>query len=121
VNLSRRVLLVEDDPTLRTLSSRMLERLDCRVVAAATAAVARAVCQDPGHSFDLLMTDVMLPDAKGTALAAELCRLQPQMKVLFISGVSDDIALGSDRESAHFLQKPFGSKALEEKIREIFS
>lgn len=114
------ILLVEDDATVRALARRMLERQGYRVIEAADVAAARDVTsQTP---FDLLLTDVRMPGISGPAFYHELSAAHPGLKVLFMSGYTDDVAGLRDMMEGHpFLPKPFGSTSLVQKVREALN
>ena len=69
----------------------------------------------------LLLTDVVMPGAGGRAVSEQLAERHPEVRVLFISGYTDDAVIrhGVLREGVHFLQKPFSPIALAIKVREI--
>jgi CheY-like chemotaxis protein len=72
-------------------------------------------------AIDLLITDVVLPEMNGRALAERLAKSQPDLKVLFMSGYTDDAVVrrGVLHQETHFIQKPFRPSQLLRKIREI--
>ena len=116
-----RVLLVEDDAAVRQLSARLLVRLGYQVTACETGAKAIALCEPADASFDLLLTDIILPDLDGRTLAGRLAAKQPGLRVLYCSGYSEDvIAHGGvlDRGLA-FLPKPFTVESLALKVRAV--
>ncbi len=111
-----RVLLVEDEPAARAGLTEMLALAGYEVAAAADGAEARHLAAT--QPFNLLLSDVMLPDASGTELAAELRAVHPGLRLILMSGypkeeLLDDAAAGR----AHFLQKPFAFAALTHAIR----
>jgi signal transduction histidine kinase len=113
------VLLCEDDDEVRELLIDVLNSHGLRVTAVGSAEEALEV--EAQHAFDLLLTDVGLPGAKGPELAREVRRRSPRLPVLFISGQSGDIfedegQLDSPRG---FLQKPFSSRALVSSLHEL--
>ncbi len=118
---SETILLVEDEPALRTVTSAMLERGGYFVLEAANAAEAMAVAGEHAGQIDLLLTDVIMPGMNGPALAAKMARARPQMKVLFISGYTGSYVAhrGLIEESSLLLQKPFTPEALLRKLQEI--
>ena len=91
---------------------------------AANAEVIRfEVLQSAGETIDLLITDVVMPRMDGPALIREVREVIPDMKVIFISGYTEDSfrqRLDSDRE-IHFLPKPFNLKQLASKVKEVIS
>jgi two-component system cell cycle sensor histidine kinase/response regulator CckA len=114
------ILLVEDDPDLRELLARTLTRHGYRLVEAATGVEALQIIRDMTVPIDLLITDAVLPGLPGPAVAREAEILRPGIRVLFVSGYTDDamLRLGLLNENQAFLQKPFGSAALLRKVRQ---
>jgi two-component system cell cycle sensor histidine kinase/response regulator CckA len=117
------ILLVEDEPLVRELSRDMLERQGYRVILAANAREAEQISGSAG-SFDLLITDAMMPTISGAELARRVRADHPGLKVLYISGYADHE--GGDGEStgiegAAFLQKPFSADSLGRKIRQMLN
>jgi two-component system, cell cycle sensor histidine kinase and response regulator CckA len=115
------VLLVEDDHDVRELLGKTLERHGYRLLQAATGKDALELVGDPSVSIDLLVTDAVLPELSGPALASHAIRVRPGIRVLFISGYTDDamLRLGVSNRNEAFLQKPFGSEALLRKVRQL--
>jgi two-component system, cell cycle sensor histidine kinase and response regulator CckA len=116
------ILLVEDEPLIRELSRDMLERQGYRVILAANAKEAEQIGYSAG-SFDLLITDAVMPNITGTELARRLRAAHPGLKVLYISGYADDPPERDEvgPEGAAFLQKPFSADSLGRKIRQMLS
>jgi two-component system cell cycle sensor histidine kinase/response regulator CckA len=114
------ILLVEDDPALRELLARTLARHGYRLSEAATGLTALDLIRDTRVPIDLLLTDAVLPGMSGPALAREAATLRPGIRVLFVSGYTDDamLRLGMLNENQAFLQKPFGATALLRKVRQ---
>ncbi len=113
------ILLVEDADGLRALVEKVLQRQGYTVRTAANAAEAiRLFEQDP--AIDVLLTDVVMPGGSGQELTAELTRRDPTLKVVYMSGFTDDAIVrhGVLEPGVIFLQKPFTSAALAGKIRE---
>ena len=112
------ILLVEDDPLVRNMTSRMLGSLGYAVLVAESPRQALALCQGSGRAIDLLMTDVVMPQMNGAELQKKILALRPDLKVLFMSGYTSTVIgrHGVLEEGMHFLQKPFTRKALAEKI-----
>ncbi len=116
------LLLVEDEISLLTLTAKILERRGYAVLTASDPAAALDLLKKPdAPEVDLLITDVILPGMSGKDLAVAAGKLRPRMKVLFMSGYTDD-AIGHhgvlDSGTA-FLQKPFSPRALALKVREV--
>jgi PAS domain S-box-containing protein len=118
---SETIMVVEDDPGVRELVRLMLESNGYRVLAVEDAAEATRVCVDGASRVDLLLTDVVMPGVNGRALAERLGALAPQMRVLFMSGYSDEAVHrhGQITATAAFLEKPFTERALALKVREV--
>jgi PAS domain S-box-containing protein len=112
------VLLVEDEPGVRRLAIRVLEKQGYQVLSAdnATAALGVARGTDP---IDLLITDIVMPGQSGPDLAAELVAERPGLKILFMSGYSESRLRDANRCAAGaFLQKPFTPSVLAQRVRE---
>ncbi len=88
---SARILLVEDEPAVRDLAHEALARCGYRVLAAATPAEAQALAEEHHGRIDLLLTDVIMPELSGPELADRLTRGQRDMRVLYMSGYTDDV------------------------------
>jgi CheY-like chemotaxis protein len=110
------VLLVEDEPAVRDYVARVLRGAGHRVTAANDGAEALAVASRAGEPFDLLLSDVVMPGLGGLALARELRGRQPDLKVLLVSGYTEE---ASDASAAGFdlLPKPFTAEELIERVR----
>ncbi len=113
------VLLVEDDDAVRRVTSRMLEGLGFRVIAAAGPRQALDLARDHIGAIDLLLSDVVMPGINGREMAEALRRLRPGVKVVFVSGYTDDVALLQQlrAQTLFFLQKPFTAPALAQMLR----
>ena len=103
------ILLVEDEKAVRELAARTLERNGYTVLTAADAAEATQLAQRHGHRIHLLLTDVVMPEVNGRQLAQRLASLRPGIKVLYMSGYTDDAIVhhGVLEPGVAFLQKPF--------------
>jgi len=117
---TERILLVEDNDAVRIPLERLLDDLGYQVVSAAgpTEAIELA-SREP--DLDLLITDVVMPTMNGRQLAEALLDERAGLKVLYMSGYTDDriIARGLIGPESAFLQKPFGIERLAQKIREL--
>ena len=114
------ILLVEDQPEVRQYVAILLRACGYGVIECPDAETALAQCGGP---IDLLLTDVVMPKVSGTELAAKVRAAQPGVRLLFMSGYSDEVlSWRSDSQGkASFIQKPFTPDALAAKIREILS
>lgn len=111
------LLVVEDEPAVLQLVVRMLRRNGYSVIAAPTGTQALALAAE--HDFDMLLTDVVMPEISGLELAERIRQLRPAASILFMSGYSPDL-FGGKRDMAEgitLLQKPFTEQALLEGIR----
>lgn len=116
----RRVLLVEDEDMVRKVLMRMLSSRGYDVKTAASVSEAEALFDTPGNDFELLITDVMIPQGSGHALARSLVARKPALRVLFVSGYSGGGPIeGIDAEQVRFLTKPFGSAELTHMIHDL--
>ncbi|HEX9524004.1 MAG TPA: response regulator, partial [Reyranella sp.] len=116
---SETILLVEDQKEVRALTRRILEKRGYRVLVAATGAEAVVLAEQ--HEIDLLVTDVVMPGMSGSELGTRLGPLYPGMKVLYLSGYTDEAILhqGLLEPGVAFLQKPFTPESLARKVREV--
>jgi two-component system cell cycle sensor histidine kinase/response regulator CckA len=114
------ILLVEDEADLRVLTRNVLELCGYKVLEAKHGAQALEVSRSYGSPIDLLLTDVVMPGISGRALADQLIKLRPQMKVVYMSGYTGQTvgAHGVLDPGSIFLQKPFTREGLASKIRE---
>jgi PAS domain S-box-containing protein len=118
---SETILLVEDAEPLRKLAQTFLEAGGFRVLPAESGEVALEVAAGFRGTFDLLLTDVVMPGMNGRVLAEQLSPRQPGMKVLYMSGYTDSFIAGHgvlDPET-HLLHKPFTEEVLIRKVREV--
>jgi PAS domain S-box-containing protein len=114
------ILLVEDEAGIRALVRKILRRENYNVFEAGSAEEAMAMASAAPAPIDLLITDVMLPGASGRELAERIRETRPELKVLYISGYTDDDAVrtGAIPLGSRFLQKPFTLGSLVTKVRE---
>jgi signal transduction histidine kinase len=117
------ILLVEDEAMLRELIREILELEGYTVLAASNGHEALFICEQQQGTIDLLITDVVMPEMSGRELAERLDHKCSDVKVLFMSGYTDDAIVrhGVLQASAFFLQKPFTPDALAIKVREVLS
>jgi CheY-like chemotaxis protein len=115
------VLLVEDEDGVRQLGRRILERTGYTVIEARHGKEGLAVCESREGPIHILVTDVLMPGIGGRELAERAALLRPEMKVLFVSGHTDDSVLnvGIKLHGTPFLQKPFSLVQLAKKVREV--
>ncbi len=115
------ILLVEDEDGVRALASKILESIGYRVIAASNGDQALRILAGAEQSLHMLLTDVIMPGMSGAKLAEEALAAKPDLKVLFISGHSDDVLThhGELDPETNFLEKPFTPDALANKVREV--
>ena len=118
---SETILLVEDEVGLRALTRRLLERHGYTVLEAGTADAALALARAHVGPIQLLLADVVLPGASGPTLAGELLSRRADLKVLFMSGYTEDAIVhrGVLAPNTAFINKPFSGDNLAAKVREV--
>jgi two-component system, cell cycle sensor histidine kinase and response regulator CckA len=117
------ILLVEDDPALCSLAQRVLAGVGYLVLAAPNGTEALALAGTYDGVIDLVATDVVMPGLSGSALVERLIATRPDLKILFMSGYTDDdvVRRGIDGVSSRFLQKPFTPEVLLRHVREALA
>jgi CheY-like chemotaxis protein len=111
------ILIVEDVPSVRKMICLMLKQRGYRALEAADGS--QALTKLETEPVDLVLTDVTMPLMSGPELAARISQLRPEVRILFMSGYSDQPAVSSEGAcSTMFIAKPFTGAALEEKIRD---
>jgi len=115
------ILLVEDAEPLRKLAQTFLEAGGFRVLSAESGESALEVMASFGGTFDLLLTDVVMPGINGRVLAEQMLPRQPGMRVLYMSGYTDSFIAGHGvlDPGTHLLHKPFTEEILIRKVREV--
>jgi two-component system cell cycle sensor histidine kinase/response regulator CckA len=115
------ILVVEDDPALRALSERVLESNGYTVLLARNGIEALAIASGHSGHIDMVATDVVMPKMNGRPLVEKLLESRAEMRVLFMSGYTDDEVMrrGVIDGRTAFLQKPFTPVELARKVREV--
>ena len=115
------VLLAEDDDGVRALTRRALQDCGYTVLEARDGTAAERVAEKHAGPIDLVITDVVMPRQSGREVAERLAALHPEIKILFLSGYTDDAVMrhGILEAQVAFLQKPFTLAALAVKVREV--
>jgi nitrogen-specific signal transduction histidine kinase/CheY-like chemotaxis protein len=118
---SETVLVVEDDEIVREVTCQALRRYGYQVIEAANGGEALLACERHQGPIPLMITDVVMPQMSGRELAARLQQLRPEMRVLYMSGHTDDAVFrhGLVDPARFFLQKPFTPSVLAQKVRDI--
>ncbi|MCK5033348.1 MAG: response regulator, partial [Calditrichia bacterium] len=115
------ILIVDDDPGIRELSRDTLSSYGYNILEAENGEEALAICNEHKAPIHLIITDVVMPKMGGRELEKNISRLYPEIKVLFVSGYTDNAMLqhGVLEEGVAFLEKPFRPVALAQKAREV--
>jgi len=112
-----RILLVEDETAVRLFSERALKDKGYIVFSAASTKEAIEIFEKENGKFDLIFSDIVLPDEKGTKLVEKLLALKPDLNVLFASGYTEEPII--QQKKYRFLQKPYMLTELLQVIREL--
>jgi len=115
------VLIVEDDDMLRKLAHKILRQRGYKVLTAEDGEDALRISKEHEGSIDLMITDVVMPKISGKETAERMQALYPHMKVIFMSGYTDNVINhhGVLTPELNFIEKPFTSKGLARKVREV--
>ena len=115
------ILVVEDEPSVRTLVRDELRKLGYQVVEAKNGVEACLLATQQAGSIQLLLTDVVMPGMGGRELAQHLSVIKPDLRTLFMSGYMDDVGImaGQDEGTSSFLQKPFTPEMLARAVRNL--
>jgi two-component system, cell cycle sensor histidine kinase and response regulator CckA len=115
------VLLVEDEPGVRALADTVLRKLGYQVLVADSGQAALEIWKEHQHRIDILLTDVIMPHMSGGDLAHKLREMNPGLKVLFMSGYTDDMIAshGVLAGQTQLIPKPFTAEALGRKLRDV--
>jgi PAS domain S-box-containing protein len=115
------ILLVEDEPEVRRICSLTLRRLGYQVVVADDAEHALKLCASGDRALHAVLTDVVMPGISGVTLVDRLRGLRPGLKVLFMSGYTDQhiVDISALSQSAAFIHKPFTPDALGKQLRAL--
>ena len=117
------ILVVEDDPALRSVTSRILRKRGYHVFDASNGREALALCARHEGEIDLIITDLVMPEMSGYELSRKILESRPGTAVLFMSGYSHAVGLseGFVSEQSAYLEKPFTMDGLAAKVREVLA
>ncbi|MDB4961918.1 MAG: Multi-sensor hybrid histidine kinase [Myxococcales bacterium] len=120
-NGTETILLVEDEPLVREFATRALTKLGYTVLGAGAGEEAIALVASRSQPIDLLVTDIIMPGIRGHVLASRLKETQPELKVLFMSGYTENALDQQDISEGriHFIEKPLSTQRLARIVREI--
>ncbi len=120
---SETVLIVEDDDSLRKLSQKSLQPHGYRILVAENGEDALRISKEHDGPIDLLITDVVMPKMNGKEIAERLQPLYPRMKIIYMSGYTDDSIVhhGVLAPGLNFIEKPFSPEGLARKVREVLN
>lgn len=115
------ILLVEDAEMVRDLAREVLESCGYRVLVAENGREALRICEQSKRLIHLLLTDVVMPEMSGSELVKRLASLYPQLRVLYMSGYTEDAIVhhGVLNEGINFIEKPFSPDSLALRVREV--
>jgi hypothetical protein len=113
------ILVVDDEPSIRLLMRKVLERDGYRTLEAGNGQEALDVASKFGEPLPLLLTDVVMPGMSGVELAQRLSAVRPETRIMFVSGFTGEAALGDTHfpQGFTYLQKPFSLPAFLAKVR----
>jgi CheY-like chemotaxis protein len=113
------ILVVEDAESIRRMVCAMLSQSGYRCLEAGDGAEALDVLESDGDAVTLILTDMMMPRMTGAELAQRVARIRPEIRIMFMSGYTDDPVVHTiECSTAVFLSKPFTASILTEKVRE---
>jgi CheY-like chemotaxis protein len=115
------ILIVEDEPMVRNLAVKVLDRYGYHVLSAENGREALESSRGHGGPIHLMLTDVVMPGMSGRELVEMLREVRPEMKVLYMSGYTDDaiVCHGILEKGIAFIQKPFTPEDMARKVREV--
>lgn len=118
-----RILVVEDAQPIAELVKETLEASGYEVLLALNGAEGLALCRNETRSIDLVLTDVIMPEMSGGQMVEELRKICPAIKVIFMSGYTNDVIVryGVFHADVGFLEKPFSPKLLVQKVSEVLA
>ena len=116
---SETILLVEDDRSVRITASAVLRRAGYQVAEAMDGSEALVICRDPQQHFDLVLSDVVMPNMGGRELATALRSESPSLPIILMSGYTRDASILSGDPTLAFLEKPFTSESLTQRVRDV--
>jgi two-component system cell cycle sensor histidine kinase/response regulator CckA len=116
-----RILLVEDEESVRAFSARALRATGYEVFEADGGEEALEVLEDLDYKIDLMISDVVMPEMDGPTLLKQLRQTMPDLKVIFVSGYAEESVRRDiqDDQSVEFLPKPYSLDQINTKVKEV--
>lgn len=120
-SIGKTILVVEDEPHILELVDNILSPLGHKLLLASNASEALSIAHQSSSAIDLLLTDIIIPGKAGPEIASEVKSLFPNLKILYITGYSDDRFSENEffDSKIQIISKPFHSATLAQKVREI--
>ena len=118
---SETILYVEDNDSVRKTIEKSLIQFGYQVISCANGKIALQEFKNQQGRFDLLITDVIMPEMGGEELVSKIQEIDPKIKIIYTSGYTDDFITtqGIINSKCHFLSKPFTLKSIGEKVRSV--
>ena len=117
-----KLLLVEDEDTVRAVAERALTRAGYAVTTASDGEIGLGIVANSGEKFDLVVSDVVMPVMDGPAMARAIRRVLPDIPILFMSGYAEEhLRTEIDIENMHFIPKPFSVQQINAKVADVLS
>ena len=118
---SETILVVEDEDEVREMTARILEEYGYSTIKAGSGKEALKACKRMKDEIDMLLTDVVMPEMSGGEVAEAICRIFPNVKVLFMSGYAENAIVhhGELKPGTPYINKPFGTVELARKVRRV--
>jgi DNA-binding response OmpR family regulator len=115
------ILIVEDEEEVRKLAGKILEKQGYRILETFNGDEALVVCERGRSPIHLMLADIVMPGMSGSELAKRVKPLYPEMKVLYMSGYTDDAIVrhGVLEKGVNYIQKPFTMEGLARRVREV--
>jgi DNA-binding NtrC family response regulator len=120
---TKTILLVEDEPIVRSLLREVLERAGYQVLACERPEDGIAECRSHIGKIDLLLTDVVMPGMNGKEMASHILEMMPELSVIFMSGYTEHVLVNDGILDAkiEYLQKPFSLQTLRQRLERVLS
>jgi two-component system cell cycle response regulator CpdR len=120
-NTEKQILLADDDDGLRSFLARALEKEGYIVHQANDGDTALAVIESEKHNIDLLLTDIVMPALDGVELARKCLIINPNIKVIYITGFSAMTQVNTSHETMKVISKPFHLNDIVKEVNKAFA